>query len=190
MTKKNSGEPRSRKIMIGYDYMGTRIKYHTVYKYVGNGYWDLLCRKCKKHIIVFYKDIWQVPCCECRIEEENDRVYEIFITAIYNMYSSGAKNRNLPFKLSREHFENLILSKCFYCGKNSSNNYKHSSGKIFSYNGIDRINSNLGYHLFNCVPCCHNCNMMKMAMSVREFLESVENIHYYQNTPENGDFCI
>ena len=58
--------------------------------------------------------------------------------------------------------------KCFYCGINGSNfasieNSKNKfiaslSDSFFTYNGIDRLDSNKSYELDNCVSSCWICN--------------------------------
>jgi hypothetical protein len=45
------------------------------------------------------------------------------------------------------------------------------SGEVYIYNGIDRVDSNIGYTLENCVPCCEAVNRMKMDLSKEEFIE-------------------
>jgi hypothetical protein len=47
----------------------------------------------------------------------------------------------------------------------------------FVYNGLDRIDSNLGYVRSNVVPCCAVCNYMKQELSLSEFLDQVAKIH-------------
>ena len=41
----------------------------------------------------------------------------------------------------------------------------------YIYNGIDRVDSNIGYIFENCVPCCKLCNMAKKEYPVEEFKE-------------------
>jgi 5-methylcytosine-specific restriction endonuclease McrA len=48
----------------------------------------------------------------------------------------------------------------------------HKDGRpLFIYNGLDRIDSNLGYSVANCVPCCTKCNYAKGNMTLLEFKE-------------------
>jgi len=44
-------------------------------------------------------------------------------------------------------------------------------------NGIDRINSNIGYIEGNVVPCCKHCNRAKNTMSDSEFREWIKKIY-------------
>lgn len=47
----------------------------------------------------------------------------------------------------------------------------------YIYNGIDRVNSDLGYSVKNCVTCCKDCNTAKMNMSIKDFLSMIERIY-------------
>lgn len=87
-------------------------------------------------------------------------------------YMHRAKKKGVSFKLSESEFRQLTSSNCHYCNKIPSQNAnrKHSNFKYknrmrfkisYIYNGIDRINSNEGYTLNNCVSCCGDCNLIK-----------------------------
>lgn len=97
-------------------------------------------------------------------------------------YKLGANKRNLKFLLTDEEFKEIIYKNCFYCGsepihKNPANT-KILEGS-FKINGIDRVNPKLGYIKSNCVPCCSNCNEMKMDRTLEEFKNQVSKIHNY-----------
>lgn len=87
-------------------------------------------------------------------------------------YMSRAKKKELEFTLNEQEFRELTSSNCHYCQKppRQNNNRKHSNPKYkdkmrfkidYIYNGVDRINSDLGYTKNNCVPCCGDCNLIK-----------------------------
>lgn len=90
-------------------------------------------------------------------------------------YKRNAKNRKLDFILSKEEFQNISSQTCFYCGEFGS-----TSPTGERYNGIDRIDSSLGYTLDNIVPCCSTCNRMKMDISQDDFLKQVYKITQYR----------
>jgi len=46
-------------------------------------------------------------------------------------------------------------------------------------NGVDRINSNIGYEINNVVSCCSKCNYAKHMMNKKEFLNWVEKIYLF-----------
>ena len=80
-----------------------------------------------------------------------------------------ANKRGIDFKLNKNYFTKLITSPCFYCGINhiSQTTFK---GQTLSHNGIDRIDSSLGYVINNVRPCCKICNLAKNRMSDKDFL--------------------
>jgi hypothetical protein len=90
--------------------------------------------------------------------------------------------------LSRDEFRVLTQRNCAYCGQEPQQIFK--TGTTYVYNGIDRLNSSLGYFSENVVPCCGTCNVMKMAMGEKEFLDHINKIHYHQHQNKIEDFCI
>ena len=84
----------------------------------------------------------------------------------YGVYSRSARDKNLDFKLSLTDFTILTEQSCYYCGIMQER----------GFNGIDRMNSEVGYVADNCVSCCQMCNYMKGSLSVDAFLGRVEHI--------------
>ncbi len=74
-------------------------------------------------------------------------------------YRYKAKTRGLEFALSSDEFLLLTQSDCHYCG-----------GPGY---GVDRVDSDRGYLLDNCVPCCSLCNRLKGAEDYDEFVAQV-----------------
>lgn len=93
---------------------------------------------------------------------------------IIRQYKHCADNRHIPWQLSDEEAVQLMACECKYCGaKNSNRAYrKQYTVKLFFYNGIDRVDSNLPYRLDNCVSCCGECNAAKSNATVADFLNS------------------
>lgn len=97
--------------------------------------------------------------------------------------------------ISFEEFLILSQNPCYYCGtllSNSFNMYKHKSGNkkntstqfvkdngAFNYNGLDRVNNNIGHFKNNVVSCCKTCNFMKRNKSKNDFLNHVKLIYNY-----------
>ena len=114
---------------------------------------------------------------------------ELIAKATYNFYKnnnnlsvqkkmfSSYKKHGKIFQLTFDEFCNIIIKDCYYCGK-QPNRYRFSKNKKLSLklNGIDRINSNLGYLSSNIVPCCTTCNIMKNAMTQDEFITHIKEI--------------
>lgn len=93
----------------------------------------------------------------------------------------GATRRGISFKLTDEQVLNLITQHCYYCGEEASNtaiNQKIPT-EIFRYNGIDRVDSNMGYEKGNVVPCCKTCNLAKNAMSQDDFYSWIDRVYNY-----------
>ena len=88
-----------------------------------------------------------------------------------SQYKSNAKNKGRAWDLTDDQFRELTSSPCHYTGKMPSTKKTARSGEIYIYNGIDRVDSKVGYTLENCVPCCEAVNRMKMDLSKEEFIE-------------------
>src|SRR5208282_2079600 len=77
-------------------------------------------------------------------------------------YKHNSKRRSIIWKLSDARFSDLIQSECHYCGGLPSGNCHPSDANgSFTYNGIDRMNNQIGYIEENVVPCCKVCNWAK-----------------------------
>ena len=97
-----------------------------------------------------------------------------------------AKYRGLGFNLSKKLFTELTSSPCHYCGAEPSQvayeNNKTVEGKKHSsylYNGLDRVDNNIGYTKNNVVPCCKIHNEWKRAMPYKDFVNIIVNTANY-----------
>ena len=89
----------------------------------------------------------------------------------YSNYIRCARDKNLDFEIFQEEFNTIVNEPCHYC------NIIQERG----FNGIDRLDSNIGYVTDNCVSCCKTCNYMKCSLSVDVFLKRIEHILTYNN---------
>jgi hypothetical protein len=89
---------------------------------------------------------------------------------VYRVYQKEALRRGLDFQISREFVDSFILQPCHYCGHVDEEK---------KFNGIDRIDSNVGYYTDNCVSCCKMCNYLKNNTPKDAFLKRVEHILTY-----------
>ena len=142
------------------------------------------CSKCKvEHSIdKFHKDKIQKSgyhpwCRSCRRKNrikwsDNNRELHLKRLIDYSQTLKGrlvsiktcAKRRGYEFHVTLEEYEKHIWNKpCNYCG-----------GK--TQNGIDRVDNSIGYKIENCVPCCKDCNKMKLTFSVDNFLLHIQKI--------------
>lgn len=103
---------------------------------------------------------------------------------LYNSYRSQAKHRGLKFEIEFIEFEYLTSLNCTYCGRVPSQKYTPASRTelatehgIYIYNGIDRIDSNLGYLKGNVITCCKRCNIAKSNMSKNDFIYMIKDIY-------------
>lgn len=104
--------------------------------------------------------------------------------------------RDCEFKL----FLSLSQLPCHYCNRlphrtfniastlnGPKINYKVSdfqkNNGDFTYNGLDRVDSNKGHTIDNVVPCCRNCNTMKSDMTYEEFMAHIKLIYKHTNSP-------
>lgn len=94
---------------------------------------------------------------------------------LYRCYRSNALKVGREFSLTKEEFINLTQQPCFYCGSEPTNqlkaDWKHNTGGSYVYNGLDRVDNEIGYNPGNVVPCCFFCNRAKGVKSQLEFLE-------------------
>jgi hypothetical protein len=104
---------------------------------------------------------------------------------IFQNYKRNAKNRNLPFDLTKDEFKKLSKENCHYCGTTPSQISNVSINGRYLYNGIDRLNSQIGYLTSNVVTCCKTCNIAKNTMNQNEFLNWINKVYDYQNKSTN-----
>lgn len=94
---------------------------------------------------------------------------EALLKNVFHYYKKNAKTRELSWNLSFDAFCTIILSRCWYCNSDPSRIVESSWDSIL-VNGVDRIDSNLGYQDDNVVSCCQHCNYAKRKMSQSDFI--------------------
>ena len=103
---------------------------------------------------------------------------EAILNSLIGSYKSGANLRKLPFILEREDCIKLFKGNCVFCGCEPFNEYvKNNTKGKYIYNGIDRINSKLGYTNDNVQSCCKNCNFLKKNLSDVYFITQIKKIY-------------
>lgn len=131
------------------------------------------CRKCAHRICAEKNKTNPVLLSRQRTDEER----------LFVMCRSSAKKRNMTFGICLSFFSLLIKKPCHYCGGQPSirtiasefQKQKRAARKTIA-NGIDRIDSSIGYIESNCVPCCWKRNLAKGKFTVDEFLEHCKKI--------------
>jgi hypothetical protein len=183
----------NRKNLSGKRFGRLKVLYidHTVKTNNKHGYIDFYKCKCDcgNEMIVNGRTLpYHKRKCHC-IEKIKYGDYHVVIRKLFNIYQRGSKKRKLNFHLTLDQFYNIISQNCYYCGCkpnqiiiNSANKKKNKIKYI--YNGIDRINNNLGYTIKNSVSCCKKCNFMKSTFSKIDFIKHInliyKNIHFIE----------
>ena len=113
--------------------------------------------------------------CGCRRKYTLERS----IAALFTKTKGQATKYGRSFGLSVEQFAKLVCGNCAYCGRCPARKFRH-----FNFNGIDRIDSSLGYIPENCAASCRTCNVAKGEMSVDEFRAWLKRAyeHLFQDT--------
>lgn len=101
------------------------------------------------------------------------------INVLYSTYKKGATIRNKSFELSRSDCIKLFESNCFYCNAPPKERKRKNLAGKYANNGIDRVDSELGYIPGNVVACCSICNFAKSKMSLNEFFNWVKRLYDY-----------
>jgi hypothetical protein len=100
------------------------------------------------------------------------------IDRYYQIYKNSAITKQLMFEITKEEYLLLVVSPCNYCGIIQEK----------GFNGIDRLNSSIGYVKNNCVSCCAMCNYMKGCLNKDIFIQRVEHISTYNKFIEGKLF--
>lgn len=109
------------------------------------------------------------------------------IKSLYKIYKNNAEKNDREFCITIEQFSELIKQNCGYCNRKpyscvawgKSKKDKINSKHKLLYNGIDRIDNNLGYSLPNIITCCKVCNYAKRNMPHEEWISWLEDIRDY-----------
>ena len=106
--------------------------------------------------------------CGCLRKESRDVIG--FHNQLFSRYRHAAKKRGYNFGLTKEEFYLLVSSACTYCGAPPAKTTLGGRREILA-NGVDRLDSSVGYIVSNCVSCCKTCNIMKNVHSPETFLD-------------------
>lgn len=159
--------------------------------YKGKRRWKCQC-DCGKTTVVLGSSLYRgaTKSCGCLWEErklerglaEKHRQY-----ILGKIHAKGTKRRkrSIPFELSFDEFVRIKEQNCTYCGVPPSQ-VKQAYGANGNWicNGIDRIDSNIGYISGNCTACCEPCNQAKNNRTVAHFVEHARRIVDHQSRQE------
>lgn len=98
---------------------------------------------------------------------------------VINAIKQSAKYRDIKYNLTEDEAIFFISKNCYYCDDPPKSIVKEGSKYtgIFYYNGIDRVDNNIGYEKSNCVTSCYQCNIAKSTLSKQEFLDKIKKIY-------------
>lgn len=93
-------------------------------------------------------------------------------------YRSRARMKGFEFDLTPAEFLDLLGQQCHYCGAEPVERTIRRKNKSVSlvFNGIDRVNPDIGYTLANSVPCCEICNEMKLDYRFETWIDHMKRI--------------
>jgi len=112
--------------------------------------------------------------------------YEIGEIGLYKLFRRYQRTKKI-FELTIRHFKIITSSNCYYCGsKPAMVSFKNGGNQVYIYNGVDRLDSKIGYTKDNVVPCCAMCNKMKFTYDVELFLTHVKKIAEYQTNSKGA----
>jgi len=142
-------------------------------------YWLCLC-DCGNEHAVCIEDLRRghTSSCGCARRKYNEPA----AMDMYGYHKHRAKRAHRAFTLTVDEFRSLTSQSCHYCGTPPSNVYTSRHwGEKFVYSGIDRVNSDGGYTLDNCVSCCEICNKAKNALTIEQFNSWIYQLAVHQN---------
>lgn len=140
----------------------------------------------KKVVLSNLKDNSVKSCKNCSFKNR-ELNKEKTVSQLEQLYNHDIVNRCKQSKkeiinnLSFNDFKTLVNQNCYYCNdepriSTKFKNRKYLNTEELKVNGIDRIDSNLGYSIENCVPCCTVCNKMKLDLKQSDFFLKIEKI--------------
>ena len=167
----------------------TLISYIGFVKYNSGGHHIYLCKcECGNETKSSYSSLTsgKAKSCGClRNEATSLRMRKAdginAFNSVFNCYKNAANKRGFIFDLTKDEFKKITQLNCFYCGVSPSNcksSFYIKYGE-YVYNGIDRVDSKKGYIKDNIVPCCEQCNRMKLDYTLEEFLNKILMIYNF-----------
>lgn len=102
------------------------------------------------------------------------------LNSLFTCYKKEAYTRDLCFNIDIFKFFETTQQDCFYCGEQpikSFIRYKTKTRQELLFNGVDRVNNDIGYIEENIVACCSRCNKAKLTQTYDEFYKRIIMIH-------------
>ena len=143
--------------------------------------WRCICDCGKETVVPTSALIYRrIQSCGCRIWKVSP---DAALLRIFRGYQKSKPAVAYGFTLTLEDFRRLTSGNCFYCGavpakikRLYGRGGKLSVAQPYTYNGVDRVHNDCGYHADNVVSCCARCNKAKGADTQQEFIIWLERI--------------
>jgi hypothetical protein len=121
------------------------------------------------------------PSCKKRLLDDETRVKRKKLLS----YKNGARTRNLEWEIADDEAWGLMQSNCYWCGDPPLvttfwSGDRKTRTATWPVNGIDRLESGIGYVEGNCVACCSKCNRAKADLTKKQFLAHVQTVLIHQ----------
>jgi 5-methylcytosine-specific restriction endonuclease McrA len=113
--------------------------------------------------------------CGCLQRENTSRANRKYrnpaVRKLLGSYIRSAQVRGHEYSISEDVAEKIFLGNCFYCGVKPSRIATEYRGRYsITYNGMDRVDNDIGYVESNLVSCCKDCNYAKNTMTQKAFV--------------------
>lgn len=145
--------------------------------------WNIRCNICGlKRVEASYGLRVLAKCKYCKGNQRG----EVGFNELFGNYQRMAKKIQREFSLTIDDFKKITSSPCHYCGCEPKSVFKtQTEYGWYTYNGIDRINNNIGYIIDNCVACCEIDNYGKHTTSYEDYIIHLNKMMKYRLSLEN-----
>lgn len=123
-------------------------------------------------------------CSDCSFKARSEKAVQVsqFEQIFRRLVLERCKKHNIEVTITVNDYENLSKQNCFYCNDapkkvNRFANRKYVNTEDLYVNGVDRLDSKIGYIFENCVPCCTSCNYAKHTLTYDEFMDKILKIY-------------
>ena len=145
--------------------------------------WMFQCR-CGKQVCYKARDVVRGSSTSCGCKRKAPRLSrrldegKAASNSLYRRYAYDANKRQIFWDLPLDVFLKITSDSCYYCGALPFQIVKGKSWNgQYTYNGVDRQDSSLGYVKENVVACCATCNYAKASMTFKLFKEWIARVH-------------
>jgi hypothetical protein len=145
--------------------------------------WAMLCPFCNQTFISTSNRFKNISSCySCRGETKKVSSEESTLKHLYSGVKGRKKSKERGFNITFDQFKKLVKSPCHYCGSKGyvSKGHRDWSADVL-VNGLDRLDSSIGYLYDNVVPCCRVCNSAKSDMKYSEFMDWIDMLIKYRS---------